>query len=340
MSAAPPPTVSVCLLNYRGERYLDGCLAALAKLDPAPSEYVAVDNASPDGSGDRLAAHPPTLAGRPFRFVRAPGNGGYAGGHNLGARSAAGAYLAFLNVTVQPEPGWLRVVPWLDAHPEVAFAMPATFRADGSERIESLGSLIRPSGQFTVVGSGRREAPAPPPRPFVAEVTSVLGAAFVARRAVFQELGGFDESMFMYFEESDLCWRGWLRGHRSVAWFDPSQPTRVRHAFHGTHPPGFDARRYFERNRTLSMARNLSGRHLPYVPLNVLRVASESARTPRFFARYLREVAHGLGDARRRRPALQGSRRLPDAAFLGRPVPPELDAYFPPEPTVGGLDKR
>src|SRR4029077_14541813 len=201
------------------------------------------------------------------------------------------------------------VVRWMADRPEVAFAQPATFHMNEPDRLESLGTLLSLSGHSTVLGRHRREARPGEGGAFVAEIFSVLGAAFVARRSVFEELGGFDESMFMYFEETDLCWRAGLRGYRSACWFDPARPTRVRHRFHGTHPRGFSVARYFERNRTLSMIRNLERRNLWHLVPNVLTVVGESAPEPMRFLRYAREVTGALPTTARRRRVIQAGRR-------------------------------
>jgi GT2 family glycosyltransferase len=196
--------------------------------------------------------------------------------------------------------------------------------------VESLGSIYSRSGDFRVVGRNHRERRPSSAPEYLGWVTSVLGAAFVARRSVFEALGGFDESMFMYFEETDLCWRGWLRGARSACWFDPARPTRVYHTVHGTHPKGFDVARYFERNRTLSMFRNLEGRSLPWMVPQVGRVVSELARTPRRLARYGAEVAVRLPDSAARRRGLQATRTVRDADIFALRPPADLGAWFAP----------
>ncbi len=329
MTRPAAPRVSVCLLNYRGAAFLPACLEALRRLDPAPAEVIAVDNASPDGSGAALQAAAEGADGVPFTYLPAGANLGYAAGHNLAARRATGEYLAFLNVTSEPEPAWLAVADWMATHPDVGFAQPAIFHRRDPTRVESLGSIFRASGNFDVVGRNLRE-PRPPKRapPYAGEVTTVLGAAFVARRDVFDRLGGFDEKMFMYFEETDLCWRGWLTGTRTVCWFDPSRPTRVYHTVHGTLPGGFDVARYFERNRTLSMFRNLEGRNLPWLLPQIGRVVSEQARHPRRLARYAREVAERIPESAVRRRGLQRHRSVPDARLFGMRPPADLSPWF------------
>jgi N-acetylglucosaminyl-diphospho-decaprenol L-rhamnosyltransferase len=323
------PKVSLSLLNYRGAAFLPRCLAAIRALDPAPQEVIAVDNASPDGSGELLRAELDRGLGVPSRYLAAGANLGYAAGHNLAARHARGEYLAFLNVTAEPEPAWLSLAGWLDGQPDVAFAQTAIFHRSDPTRLESLGSIYRRSGSFSVVGRNLRE-PRPPPAapPYVGEITSVLGAAFVARRAVFEALGGFDASMFMYFEETDLCWRGWLNGHRSACWFDAARPTRVFHTVHGTHPNGFDVARFFERNRTLSMFRNLEGRTLPWLLPQVGRVVGEQARHPARLLRYAGEVARELPASAVRRRRIQAGRSVPDRRLFAIAPPPDLSRWF------------
>ena len=329
MTVSSPPTISVCLLNYNGRPYLDRCVAALRRLDPAPVDVVAVDNASPDGSVDRLRAFAAEAGPFPIRVIASATNRGYAGGHNLGASASRGEFLAFLNVTVEPQPGWLRVVEWLVEHPDVAFAQPATFHADDPDRLESLGSLLDPAGRLTVVGRNRRET-RDAGAPYVAPVLSVLGAAFVARRSAFERLGGFDERFFMYFEETDLCWRAWLRGLSSVCWFDPAAPTRVYHRVHGTHPRGFDVARYFEPNRTLTLVKNLERANLWHVASNVATVAAESARRPGRFLRYLGEVARRMPETVRDRRRIQSERTVADAQLFALRPPKDLGRWFVP----------
>jgi GT2 family glycosyltransferase len=327
VTAGATSPVSLCLLNYNGAPHLDRCLRAVAQLDPRPTEIIAVDNASPDGSGARLAAVGNELEGIPFRFVASSTNRGYAGGHNLGARHASQEFLAILNATVEPESAWLDSVAWLAGHPEAAFVQPATFHATDRSRVESLGSLVAPDGSLHVIGRDLRERPGVD-GVYVAEVLSVLGAAFVARRSVFERLGGFDERFFMYFEETDLCWRGRLIGQGAACWFDPRRPTRAFHQFHGSHPPTFDVARYFEPNRTISMFRNLESRNLWRLSGNVMTVAGESARSPARFASYVREVVRRLPEAARQRRDVQGARRVPDASVFGLRPPEHLDRWF------------
>jgi GT2 family glycosyltransferase len=325
MAATNPsrsPLVSVCLLNYNGGPFVRGCFEGLRGTRYTPWELIVVDNASRDGSAELVAAElerfPPSV---PTRLLRLDRNLGYAGGHNAGAGLAQGEFVAFLNMTSQVEPDWLEIVPWIERQPDVGFAQPLIADDPDRDRIQSLGSRMSLPGRLHIIGRKWSYDPRPNVGPFGHEVFSVLGAAFVGRRSVFGSLGGFDSSFFMYFEESDLCWRAWLQGWRSMCWVDPRCQGRVFHRFRGTGPASLDVERLFDRNQIVSMFQNLERRHLPYVVWNGLVVSSELVRHPRTLLRLYSELLQRLPQAARRRRQVQRERRVGDARMFGLTEP-------------------
>jgi GT2 family glycosyltransferase len=116
-SAAPPSVVSVVIVNYKGADDTIACLDGLASLEwPAERlEVVVVDNASGDGSVERIrSAHPEVT------LLALDANTGFAGGCNEGAAAATGQYLAFINNDARPDPQWLTAaIADLDDHPDV-----------------------------------------------------------------------------------------------------------------------------------------------------------------------------------------------------------------------------
>ncbi|MDP1805525.1 MAG: glycosyltransferase, partial [Acidimicrobiales bacterium] len=97
--------VSVVLVNYRGAEDTITCLRSFAALDwPADRlELLVVDNASGDGSAERIRAEVPDA-----RVIVSEVNRGFAGGCNLGAAEASGEYLAFINNDARPAAGWVK----------------------------------------------------------------------------------------------------------------------------------------------------------------------------------------------------------------------------------------
>jgi GT2 family glycosyltransferase len=209
MIAEPAPDVSVVVVNYNGRRWLEGCLAAVsAQTDAGGIEVILVDNASSDGSVD--------LVRRRFAGVRiheAGRNLGFAGGNNAGARLARGAFLAFLNNDTVVQPGWLAALRRsLESEPSVGLSTSRIVYLDDQSIIDSAGD-----GYLRAGGAFKRFHGQPAARAGeAADVFGACGAAFMIRRGLFEELGGFDEDFFMVYEDVDLSFRARARGHRCV----------------------------------------------------------------------------------------------------------------------------
>ena len=201
------PAVSVVVVNYRGADDTIECLAGIRGLDwPAEAlDVVVVDNASGGSDVDRIRAAAPDV-----RVVEAGRNLGFAGGCNLGVRHATGEYLAFVNNDARPEPGFLAAAVEAFADPAVG-AVAAKVVDWSGERVDYVGSALSWYGQgFKIevgaVDDGRFDE--------VRDVLFGTGSALLVRRSAFEQVGGFDERYFMFFEDVDLGWRLWLAGHR------------------------------------------------------------------------------------------------------------------------------
>jgi N-acetylglucosaminyl-diphospho-decaprenol L-rhamnosyltransferase len=215
--------VSVIVLNYNGRQWLAGCLGALAAQRGAPPfEVLVVDNASTDDSVRLVEAQFPAV-----RVVQNGQNLGFAAGNNAGARAAAGRWLAFLNNDTIPADDWLAQLwrPFAD-RPEMAAATSRVVFLDDPSIVDSAGDgYLRAGGGYK---HGHRAAAAAHRQS--REVFGVCGAAFLIRRDVFVELGGFDEQFFMVYEDVDLSYRLRLAGYR--VWY--AADAVVRHAGSGT----------------------------------------------------------------------------------------------------------
>lgn len=213
------PLISVIVLNYNGLRWLSLCLDALAaQLGAPPFEIVLVDNASTDGSAAWVKAQYPEV-----RVLENGANLGFAAGNNAGARIARGEWFAFLNNDTAAQPDWLaRLYAAAIEHPAFAIVTSRIVLMDHPDIIDSAGDGYLLAGGAFKHGHGGLA------RDYVTsrEVFGACGAAFLIKRTVFDELGGFDESFFMVYEDVDLSYRARLRGHR--VWF--AGDAIVRHA--------------------------------------------------------------------------------------------------------------
>jgi N-acetylglucosaminyl-diphospho-decaprenol L-rhamnosyltransferase len=184
VSGGSHANVSLIVVNYNGAELLPACLeSALASLPPG-GEVLVVDNASTDDSRAVLARY-----GNRVRLVPSPKNLGFGRACNLGAAAARGDLLVFANPDVSFPPGW---------------AEPLVQAASSDQRLGLLcPQTIAPGAASPDTGG-----------PQVEEHGMIPGCCLTARRDAWLALGGFDEAFFMYWEDTELCWRAWLLGWR------------------------------------------------------------------------------------------------------------------------------
>jgi GT2 family glycosyltransferase len=201
------PKVSLIVVNYNGMGYLRDCIESLLNTNYERFEIIIVDNASTDRSIDSIS----TLIQDPrVRVLRLARNLGYAGACNLGSQSASGGILAFLNVDIVVTPNWLQpLISVFLQDPSVGAAQPRLVMQDDSGVQDAAGGYIDIFGcaherQFASPGAVQNE------------ILYAKGAAILIPSSLFSRLDSFDDDFQFYYEETDLCWRVWLSGHRVV----------------------------------------------------------------------------------------------------------------------------
>jgi GT2 family glycosyltransferase len=203
--------LSIIIVNWNGEELLSDCLDPLAA---AGFEVILVDNASTDGSLALLRSQYPWV-----RLVANDENRGFAGANNQGIARAEGDYVLLLNSDTVPDVAAIRsVVAFLEDHAHVGIAGPSLNYPDGS-RQPSCGpgpnlwtELLAKTMLHRLLPGIRTRAPGTTCR-----VDWVTGAALFMRRSLASEIGGLDESMFMFYEDLDFCARTREAGHE--VWF-------------------------------------------------------------------------------------------------------------------------
>ncbi len=200
------PEISIVIVTWNGRRYLEPCLEAVASQQGIDAEVIVVDNASTDGTADVVRSRFPQV-----RLVALAENRGFAGGNNAGVREARGRYVAFLNNDTVADPGWLRALRG-GIDPAAGFLL-ATSRIvymHDASIVDSAGD-----GLFRWGGAFKRHHGASVDLAGVSqEVFGICGGACLVSKAVFEELGGFDEDFFFSHEDVDLSYRARLRGYR------------------------------------------------------------------------------------------------------------------------------
>jgi GT2 family glycosyltransferase len=232
------PDVSIAIVSWNAREYLRRCLASLYTPDeprvraaweragnPVPKltaervtwETVVVDQESLDGSAAMAEEEFPQV-----KVVRQKPNLGFGGGNNVAFRHCRGRYIVLLNSDTVTRPGWLtELAEYADAHPRAGLIGPKLLNPDGSlqyscRRFPNLGAgLFRhtPLEWFTprnrlVDDYLMSDWDHAEPR----TVDWLSGACLLARRTLMDEIGGFDERYFMYFEDVDWSRRAWDAG--------------------------------------------------------------------------------------------------------------------------------
>jgi GT2 family glycosyltransferase len=193
-------------------------------------EIILVDDGSTDGTREWLA---PLRA--PFQVVLHDRNLGYAAATNRGAALARGEFLALLNNDLVLAPGWLE--PLLAAHRRLGIRAGLVGNVQREARtgaVDHAGIFLNLKGQLEHV----RTLPAPPARWLapVRRVGAVTGACMLLDRALWQQLGGFDERFVNGCEDVDLCLRALAAGRLNAV----ALRSVVRH--HVSSSPGRKAR--------------------------------------------------------------------------------------------------
>lgn len=220
------PTMSVVVVSYNTAAVLRHCLQAIRSVGSEEvAETIVVDNGSHDGSVELVQAEFPEV-----RIIVNAGNVGFGSASNQGIAAARARYVLLLNSDVLIRPGVPRALAsYLERHPTVGIVGPQLVNPDGSlqpscfpeptplHAFLDMAGLIR---LIRVIPALRQRYPRTWAHDCPRAVPWVLGAALAIRRTAFDVVGGFDESFFMYFEETDLC-----RRLRACGWTTHFTPT-------------------------------------------------------------------------------------------------------------------
>jgi GT2 family glycosyltransferase len=250
--------VCAVIVNYDGERLLVPCLesveACLAAHERAGGRgrAVVVDNGSSDGSVELVRRRFPAV-----EVVELGANRGFAAGVNAGVARSGAEWLLLVNSDMTLAPDALGRL--LDAAGDEARvgAVGAQIRFAADERtINSAGIEVdvlgvaadRLAGRPVAEGGTRPRA-----------VFGVSAGAALYRRALLDDVGGFDESFFLYLEDVDVAWRARARGWRAL--YVPEAVAVHRHSASARH--GSPAKHFHVgRNRVRVLAKNATGAQL------------------------------------------------------------------------------
>ncbi len=230
--------VTAVVVNYRSGDDLSRCLPGVLAAEDELAQLVVFDNDSGDESW-RVAETFATGDER-VAVVLSDRNLGLAGAVNQILPNVTTAYLAVLNPDCTPLDGWLApLVATLDSNPDAGAACPMVL-VEGSGEVNSAGQHVHVTGLgFNRLLHSRPEAVGHEPH----LVGGLHGVAFLIRADLLRELGGWNETGFLYHEDVALSWDLLLSGHDIVC----VPASRVLHDYHLTMYP--EKLYLLERNR-------------------------------------------------------------------------------------------
>ena len=251
---------SVIIVTYNSGSLIAECLSSVRQQKDIAIETIVIDNASNDNTLEVLGG-----ITREITLIQNRENLGFGRACNLGALQSHGRYLYFLNPDAQliGESALAKLCRAMDEHPVWGLA--------GTRVIAATGEVKAPAANYPDQQRVRINFSKLP-----GKIASVGGASMIARRQVFEQLGGFDPNFFLYGEETDLCLRARQRGHEvgyvesvevrhiggaSERGKDPYEVWTRRanglHQFWSKHYPADEVRRLVRRNRTRARYRML-----------------------------------------------------------------------------------
>jgi GT2 family glycosyltransferase len=208
--------VSIIILNKDRPDMLRQVLTTLVSKTTYPVyEVILVDNASSDP--DTLAIYAQYETEPWFKKVQAPKKFNYSAFNNLGVRHADGTYLLFLNNDIEIiEPNWLaHMVQWA-SRPDIGMVGAQLLYPDG--RLQHAGVVLGLVGSAGHVFCGERPdvlTPFGSPQ-YYRDTMAETAACLMTHRAVFEALGGFDETYALAFSDVTFCLAALEQGYRNV----------------------------------------------------------------------------------------------------------------------------
>ena len=214
------PLISIIITTYNSERYIESCIKSI--IDQRYTlkslfEIIVIDNSSTDSTVNIIRNNFPQVL-----LIDNDKNPGYGSANNLGVSLAKGEYLIIINPDTVVEEGWLEGLVMPLTNSGKLITTPKILVYDGT-LINTCGNVIHTTGlAFT---RGYNSLPNTFQNPEY--INGISGCCFAIKKNDFLNLGGFDESIFLYYEDVDLSFRAHLSGFKIL--YVPN--SRIKHDY-------------------------------------------------------------------------------------------------------------
>ena len=197
---------TIIIPNYNGLSFMEPCFESLKEQTVRDFKVLVVDNGSTDGSVEWLKEHRV-----PSIFLKE--NTGFSGAVNTGIRAADTPYVLLLNNDTRVEPGFVAAMERaMDQSPKIFSVSSRMIQMYHPELLDDAGDMYSILGWAYQRGVGRSVNLYQKS----CRVFSACAGAAIYRRAMFDEIGLFDELHFAYLEDIDVGWRAKLYGYDNV----------------------------------------------------------------------------------------------------------------------------
>ncbi|MCE4066698.1 glycosyltransferase family 2 protein [Chryseobacterium gleum] len=210
--------LSVIIVNYNVTQLLRSCLQSLQKyILEIEYEVIVIDNASTDASWQELIIEFPNI-----HFISSETNGGFSKANNQAIRTAKGEYILLLNPDTELEGFYMtELLDFADAQPSFGCLGVRMHDAEGNFLPESKRSVPDMFNSFEKLFTNFKKNNSKSyyrndiEENEVAEVDVITGAFLLAKKIVYEKIGGLDEAYFMYGEDIDLCYTFLRNGYKN-----------------------------------------------------------------------------------------------------------------------------
>lgn len=199
-------TTDLIIVNYNSWEDLERCIKSIKDHTPVPHHIIVVDNNSTDGSREYLERE------EGIRTIFLPSNKGYATAANRGIKEGSGNFIFIMNPDTIVTPGWLEpLIHTFKKNPKAGVVGPKLLTPEG---------LDAGAGVVGTVSNHHIRCFLQPHNPHrfleEEECLSISGACYGIRRSLLPKIGLFDESFFLYFEETDYSLRVQKKGYQVI----------------------------------------------------------------------------------------------------------------------------
>jgi GT2 family glycosyltransferase len=213
--------VSIIIVYYHASEELFSSIEAISKNKPETDfEVIIVDNDEEIRIKKELKKKFPWV-----RYIKSPANNGFGAGNNLGAKHAKGEYLFFLNPDTRIFPKTVdALLSFLENQTNVGIVAPQLLHPDKTPFEQQGCMLLNPVRGMIVLSFINKILPNNPVskaywqtgwnKTKLKQVDVAPGTAFMIRKKLYDQMHGFDEHFFLYFEEFDLCKRIREKGYK------------------------------------------------------------------------------------------------------------------------------